>query len=191
VFWLLLLQFVSIFNIFIDSYSALSYHSIDTTMKAVRHLYDDSRRIYPVPVQHRLHIFHIPYSTSIRLRPQQGNITTVYLNIFDAYIQSLSSTGSIYFTFPIQFLFDFGHSRAMLRPYISTFPTQPITQLSPFVLGLVHSPGSDSHRESERRRCDSRHLVLFCNNLMTIAISCSCCPILEEARSAVAAILVA
>jgi hypothetical protein len=72
---------VSIFDILLESYSALSYNYIDSIKKAVRRLYDDSQHIYPVPVQHRLHIFHIPYSTSIRLRPQQGNITTIYLNM--------------------------------------------------------------------------------------------------------------
>jgi hypothetical protein len=71
---------VSIFDIFLESSLALSYLYIDTITKAVRRLYDDSQCIYPAPVQHRLHRFHIPYSISIQLRPQQGNVTTIYLN---------------------------------------------------------------------------------------------------------------
>jgi hypothetical protein len=46
--------------------------------------------------------------------------------------------------------------------------------------GVVRSPGSHS-------QCSA----LFCNDVTTVAISCSCCPILEAAHSAVAAILVA
>jgi hypothetical protein len=65
----------------------------------------------------RIQLYHIILLTPLR-RPYDAYTTT-----HDAYIQSLSSTGCIYFTFPIQLLFDFGHSRATLQLYISTLMT--------------------------------------------------------------------